>query len=157
MESPRVDLDRHAVLEASAGTGKTYQLERLVLRLLLEKQVPLEQILLVTYTEKATGELRGRLRATLRRSRFITCTSSGECGPNERSRCSATSAGERIARTRSTIARSPSGRSTGPVGSAPTLRRVPRTENALYDGKRSCCRVFYLFTRRGSHASRPPS
>jgi len=60
-----IDLDRHAVVEASAGTGKTYTLEQLVLRLLDERQVPLDQILLVTYTEKATGELKERLRAAL--------------------------------------------------------------------------------------------
>jgi exodeoxyribonuclease V beta subunit len=59
------DLDRHLVVEAAAGTGKTYTLEHLVRRLLLEKRVSLDQILLVTYTEKATGELKGRLRANL--------------------------------------------------------------------------------------------
>jgi len=63
-----VDLEKHAVLEASAGTGKTYNLEELVLRLLTEKQVRLDQILLVTYTEKATGELKGRLRERLETS-----------------------------------------------------------------------------------------
>lgn len=61
-----IDLNHHAVIEASAGTGKTYTIERLVLRL-LEEGVPLEQILLVTFTEKATGELKGRLRALLER------------------------------------------------------------------------------------------
>jgi exodeoxyribonuclease V beta subunit len=60
-----IDLDRHAVVEASAGTGKTYTLEKLVQRLLVERGVRLEQILLVTYTEKATGELKGRLRQML--------------------------------------------------------------------------------------------
>ncbi|MBL8796222.1 MAG: UvrD-helicase domain-containing protein, partial [Planctomycetia bacterium] len=60
-----IDLGRHAVVEASAGTGKTYTLEQLVLRLLLDQRVPLDEILLVTYTDKATGELRGRLRAAL--------------------------------------------------------------------------------------------
>jgi exodeoxyribonuclease V beta subunit len=60
-----IDLGRHAVVEASAGTGKTYTLEQLVLRLLIDQHVPLDEILLVTYTDKATGELRGRLRAAL--------------------------------------------------------------------------------------------
>jgi exodeoxyribonuclease V beta subunit len=60
-----IDLTRHAVIEASAGTGKTYTIEQLVLRLLLETGTPIERILLVTFTEKATGELRLRLRATL--------------------------------------------------------------------------------------------
>ena len=32
----KFDLSRHAVIEASAGTGKTYTIERLVLRLLTD-------------------------------------------------------------------------------------------------------------------------
>jgi len=60
-----VDLSRHAVIAASAGTGKTYSLEQLVLRLLIERKVQLDEILLVTYTEKAAGELKGRLRQRL--------------------------------------------------------------------------------------------
>ncbi|MSQ94086.1 MAG: hypothetical protein EXR98_05965 [Gemmataceae bacterium] len=62
------DLDRHGVVEASAGTGKTYTIERLVLRLLREEAVALEQILIVTFTEKATGDLKRRLRDTLDRA-----------------------------------------------------------------------------------------
>ena len=60
-----IDLKRHGVIEASAGTGKTYTVEQLVLRLLIETDVRLEEILLVTYTEKATGELKGRIRLAL--------------------------------------------------------------------------------------------
>lgn len=63
-----IDLGRHAVIEASAGTGKTFTIEHLVLRLLTEKDVPLEKILVVTYTEKATGELRTRLRLMLEKA-----------------------------------------------------------------------------------------
>ncbi len=62
------DLTRHAVVEASAGTGKTYTIERLVLRLLSEEAVPLDKILIVTFTEKATGELKTRLRGMLERA-----------------------------------------------------------------------------------------
>lgn len=58
----QVDLDRHGVIEASAGTGKTFAIESLVLRLLTETPVALDQILLVTFTEKATSELKARLR-----------------------------------------------------------------------------------------------
>jgi exodeoxyribonuclease V beta subunit len=61
---PSIDLTRHAAIEASAGTGKTHQIEELVIRLLSER-VPLEEILVVTYTEKATGELKSRLRDKL--------------------------------------------------------------------------------------------
>ncbi len=62
------DLGRHAVVEASAGTGKTYTIEKLVLRLLREEAVPLDRILIVTFTEKATGDLKRRLRDTLERA-----------------------------------------------------------------------------------------
>jgi exodeoxyribonuclease V beta subunit len=59
----RVDLSRHALVEASAGTGKTYTIENLVVRLLKEDPtVGLENILLVTFTEKATSELKLRIR-----------------------------------------------------------------------------------------------
>ena len=62
------DLDRHAVVEASAGTGKTYTIEVLVQRLITEIDVPIDEILIVTYTEKATGDLKRRLKQTLERS-----------------------------------------------------------------------------------------
>jgi len=60
-----LDLHRHAVLEASAGTGKTHTIGELVLRLIHEEAVPLERILIVTFTEKATGELKSRLRSAI--------------------------------------------------------------------------------------------
>lgn len=53
-------------LEASAGTGKTYALVGLFLRLLLEFKVPATEILVVTYTKAATAELRDRIRHRLR-------------------------------------------------------------------------------------------
>lgn len=59
----KIDLDRHGLIEASAGTGKTYTIENLVVRLLMEKPALfLENILLVTFTEKATSELKIRIR-----------------------------------------------------------------------------------------------
>ena len=53
---------RHAMVEASAGTGKTYVLEHLVVDLLLRAGATLDQILVVTFTEKATIELTHRVR-----------------------------------------------------------------------------------------------
>jgi len=50
------------LIEASAGTGKTYTIEGLFLRLLLEKQLTVEQILVVTFTKAATEELKSRIR-----------------------------------------------------------------------------------------------
>ncbi len=55
---------RHAVIEASAGTGKTYTLEHSVIELLLA-EVPAEKLLIVTFTERATYELRERVRRLL--------------------------------------------------------------------------------------------
>jgi len=52
------------VLEASAGTGKTYTIAALAARYVAEG-VPLEQLLLVTFTRMATGELRDRVRERL--------------------------------------------------------------------------------------------
>ena len=56
------------LIDASAGTGKTYTICGLVLRLLLEKDLSIEQILVVTYTEAATEDLRGRIRQKLRQA-----------------------------------------------------------------------------------------
>ncbi len=53
------------LIEASAGTGKTFTIAGLFLRLLLEKKFSVSEILVVTYTEAATEELRGRIRQTL--------------------------------------------------------------------------------------------
>ncbi len=59
--------DNHAVIEASAGTGKTFLIEHLVVDLLLHTEVTIDQILVVTFTEKATAELKTRIRAMLSR------------------------------------------------------------------------------------------
>jgi exodeoxyribonuclease V beta subunit len=60
-----VELAGTRLVEAGAGTGKTWTITALVLRLLLEQQLEIGQILVVTYTRAATGELRGRIRARL--------------------------------------------------------------------------------------------
>ncbi|HEY5718575.1 MAG TPA: UvrD-helicase domain-containing protein, partial [Motiliproteus sp.] len=56
---------RH-LIEASAGTGKTFNITRLYLRLLLERRLPVQQILVMTFTKAATEELRGRIDRELR-------------------------------------------------------------------------------------------
>ena len=55
-----------SLIEASAGTGKTYTLTTLYLRLLAEAGMHPSQILVVTYTQAATAELRERVRERLR-------------------------------------------------------------------------------------------
>ena len=54
------------LIEASAGTGKTWAICGLVLRLILERGLPVQDILVVTFTQAATAELRERIRDRLR-------------------------------------------------------------------------------------------
>ncbi|HPO24419.1 MAG TPA: UvrD-helicase domain-containing protein, partial [Arenimonas sp.] len=53
-------------IEASAGTGKTFTLSLLVLRLLLEREIALPNILAVTFTKAATQELKIKIRAQIK-------------------------------------------------------------------------------------------
>jgi exodeoxyribonuclease V beta subunit len=53
------------LIEASAGTGKTYTITSIVLRLLIERGLDIGQILVVTYTRAATAELKTRIRARI--------------------------------------------------------------------------------------------
>jgi exodeoxyribonuclease V beta subunit len=54
-----------SVIEASAGTGKTFTIAAQVTRLVAEAGIPIERILVVTFTRAATAELRGRIRDRL--------------------------------------------------------------------------------------------
>lgn len=58
----RCELDGINLIEASAGTGKTWNICGLYLRLLLERGLGVQQILVVTFTNAATAELRERIR-----------------------------------------------------------------------------------------------
>ncbi len=60
-----LELDGVRLIEASAGTGKTFTLATLVTRLVIECGLRVGQILAVTFTEAATQELRERLRVRL--------------------------------------------------------------------------------------------
>jgi exodeoxyribonuclease V beta subunit len=64
---PFLDLPLEGVrlIEASAGTGKTFTLATLVVRLVVERGLRVGDILAVTYTEAATQELRRRIRERL--------------------------------------------------------------------------------------------
>ena len=53
------------LIEASAGTGKTYAIAMLVLRFVVEHDFKIEQLLVVTFTKAATEELKDRVRARL--------------------------------------------------------------------------------------------
>jgi hypothetical protein len=56
------------LLEASAGTGKTFALAQLVLRLVAEARIDLPQLLVVTFTEAAAAELRDRIGRRLQQA-----------------------------------------------------------------------------------------
>ncbi|WP_114766397.1 exodeoxyribonuclease V subunit beta [Vibrio rhodolitus] len=79
LETMTFPLHGARLIEASAGTGKTFTIAGLYLRLLLghgsqetRHQVPLtvDQILVVTFTEAATAELRDRIRARIHDARI---------------------------------------------------------------------------------------
>ena len=53
------------LIEASAGTGKTYAISGLFVRLIIERQFTADQILVVTFTKAATDELKERIRKKL--------------------------------------------------------------------------------------------
>lgn len=61
-------LSGRVLIEASAGTGKTWNIGGLYLRLLLEKQLEVKQILVVTFTRAATAELRDRIRGRIEKA-----------------------------------------------------------------------------------------
>ncbi len=55
LELPYVPIAGPNLIEASAGTGKTYTISGLVLRLVLEQGLGIDRILVVTYTKPATA------------------------------------------------------------------------------------------------------
>ena len=60
-----IPLSGFNLIEASAGTGKTYTISALFLRLVVEAAIPVNRILVVTYTNAATKELKDRIRERL--------------------------------------------------------------------------------------------
>src|SRR4051812_364509 len=62
-------LDDTLVVEAAAGTGKTTELVNRILRIIASGRATMTEIVAVTFTEKAAGELKLRLREALERDR----------------------------------------------------------------------------------------
>ena len=58
-------LEGTQLIEASAGTGKTFTIALLYVRMILERDLGPEDLLVVTYTRAATAELRRRIRERL--------------------------------------------------------------------------------------------
>jgi ATP-dependent helicase/nuclease subunit A len=65
----RTALDRNLVVEAAAGTGKTTELVLRIVTVLAEGLATVESIVAVTFTEKAAGELKLRVRAGIEAAR----------------------------------------------------------------------------------------
>ncbi len=61
-------LEGRNLIEASAGTGKTYTIAALYLRVLIEQRCHPQQILVVTFTKAATHELRERIRELIKQA-----------------------------------------------------------------------------------------
>lgn len=68
----REALDESLVVEAAAGTGKTSELVRRIVAVLQQGRATIDQIVAVTFTRKAAGELKLRLRQELDRARAAT-------------------------------------------------------------------------------------
>jgi ATP-dependent exoDNAse (exonuclease V) beta subunit len=74
----REDLDTTLVVEAAAGTGKTTELVQRILALLVTGTTTLSRIVAVTFTEKAAGEMKLRLRTEIERARNAAETTATE-------------------------------------------------------------------------------
>lgn len=66
-----IPLSGKNLIQASAGTGKTWTLSLLYIRLIIEQQLTVDQLLVVTYTRAATEELRERIRARLKQAVLV--------------------------------------------------------------------------------------
>lgn len=62
------DLSRSYIVEAAAGTGKTTVLVKRILNLIREGEAGLEEVVAITFTEKASAELKVKLRQELERA-----------------------------------------------------------------------------------------
>src|SRR5438093_369602 len=62
-----MDLNRNIVIEASAGTGKTYTLVQNILQALFQKNLEMDQLVALTFTKKAAGEMKERIAVELQK------------------------------------------------------------------------------------------
>lgn len=72
-----VPLEGSNLIEASAGTGKTYSIAIMVLRLVVENRLPPQEILMVTFTKAAVAELGERVRLFIRKA--YKCSRGEDC------------------------------------------------------------------------------
>ncbi|AFJ43367.1 exodeoxyribonuclease V subunit beta [Francisella orientalis] len=66
LDAKTIILQGHHIIEASAGTGKTFNITELYIRLLVEKRLLPSQTLVMTFTKDATQEIIGRVEAKIR-------------------------------------------------------------------------------------------
>lgn len=71
-DAATVPLTDSNLIEASAGTGKTYSIAILVLRILLEQKITIREILMVTFTKAAVAELEERVRLFVRSAHKVS-------------------------------------------------------------------------------------
>ena len=76
--------DRVTLIQASAGTGKTYALTTLAARLVVEERQEIGALLVVTFTNAATDELRDKIRHTLRAALRLVLGDPGRPEPQAR-------------------------------------------------------------------------
>ncbi|MCI0718053.1 MAG: UvrD-helicase domain-containing protein, partial [Acidobacteria bacterium] len=75
----RTLLDTTIVVEAAAGTGKTTELVCRIVEVLAQGRAQVGQIVAITFTEKAAGELKLRLRTELEKARANSAADSTRC------------------------------------------------------------------------------
>src|SRR2546425_4118686 len=71
-ERIQTSLDENLIVEAAAGTGKTTELVNRIVSIIRTGRAVVHRIVAVTFTRKAAGELRLRLRLELDAARTVT-------------------------------------------------------------------------------------
>lgn len=77
----KLDFSKHILIEASAGTGKTFSIVEIVSNF-IENNIPLNKLAVLTFTEKAAGELKDRIREKLNSNNSSKSTESISILPN---------------------------------------------------------------------------
>ncbi len=74
------------LVEAAAGTGKTYNIQTLTIRAVLEKSIPMDSIMLVTFTKLAAAELKSRIFAIFKLVLDSVCGDTASLSADEKER-----------------------------------------------------------------------
>lgn len=78
LDAYKVPLVGRNIVEAGAGTGKTYSIQTLVARLIVENGIECDKIFVVTFTREATAELQRRLRQVLEDISVVVASGCGD-------------------------------------------------------------------------------